>query len=338
MMKGEITAITSPAANAVLKVGVAHNIAWTTRGTASMGNVDLKFSKTGNPPFTTLTTVAYNSSPYTLWAPANGDITSNAKVAKVRIEQVDNAAEVYKESGTFEVEGFVSLDAPTTDSLKWFIDSSQDLKWTPTGTFTNVKFEYSLDNFSNSTTIATISNTASGVQGTQPWVIPNTAQGDTMKVRVADNADPDVKDVSDFDIIVLPSLTITAPQSGEVWYKGDVNKVISWTTGTSVVTNVKLEYKTSGAGGYTTIVLNDGGHSSAGANNYTWATIPDEKTETAYVKVTDVGHPNDVSDVGDATFSIRPKITVTAPVVDANLLVGTNNATAHRSNPAGERH
>jgi len=329
MVKSGVT-VTRPNTSDILKVGDAFNIQWTTLSTgADMGTLDLKFSKTGSAPWTTVASVAYSSSPYTLWAPGNGDITANAKAAKVRIEDADNAADVFDESDAFEIEGKITLDAPNTSNLKWPIGTNQDIKWTPTGTYANVKLHYAknygTDGFSSAVLINTVANSASGVQSTYSWAVPAGAQDDDLRIRVSDDLDLNVNDFSDFSIKILPALTLTAPQSGEVWYKGDTNKTITWTTGTGVVTNVKLEYKTSGAGSYTTIVANDGGHTTAGVNNYTWALIPDEKTDDAYVQVTDVNHATDVFDEGNAPFSIRPRITVTSPILDQNVQVGTNN-------------
>jgi len=79
--------------------------------------------------------------------------------------------------------------------------------------------------------------------------------------------------------------------------------------------------------GVTLIVLNDGGHVNGG-NSYTWtAAVPDEKSETCYIKVADTAHPTDVSSVTTVPFSIRPVVTVTVPALDQNIEVGTSNNT-----------
>ena len=53
--------------------------------------------------------------------------------------------------------------------------------------------------------------------------------------------------------------------------------------------------------------------------------LPDEKSEAVTIRVSDFNHPSDVTDDGNATFSIRPKINITSPVLDENVVVGSNN-------------
>jgi len=48
------------------------------------------------------------------------------------------------------------------------------------------------------------------------------------------------------------------------------------------VTNVKIEYKTSAGGGYTTIIADEAGHVE-GSNIYHW-TVADENSEDCYIR------------------------------------------------------
>ena len=332
MVKGSITVTDPSNASAALKVGVAHDIAWTTpcTGAADMGNVKIQFSKTGSAPWTDIATVGFATSPYTLWAPPIDGITDNVKTAKIRIEQVINS-EVVDDSDGFEVEGNITLNEPIQSGLFWAVGTTDKvIGWTPTGTFSPIKLEYSKDNFSSDLhTIATgVANSAHNVPKTWTWAsgIPNDIS-DTVKIRVSYENDADMKAVSPNAIKFVGSLDVTAPESaGIVWNVGDTNKQISWDSN-GTITNVDIYYRTTAGGSDNVIVANDGGHVNGG-NSYTWTSaVPDEKSETCYIKVADHAHPTDVYSLTTTPFSIRPVISVTVPALDQNIEVGTTNNT-----------
>ncbi|MBI3602550.1 MAG: hypothetical protein HY209_06650, partial [Candidatus Omnitrophica bacterium] len=262
---------------------------------------------------------AFNSSPYSSWAPPNDGITNDAKSAKIQITEVNNSV-VNTVSDGFEVEGLIRIDAPNTSGLIWTVGSTQTILWTPTGTYTPVEIQYSTDGFVTPKPVATVTNSASGVQGSYSWAIPDDIS-DTMRVRVRDPNDHDVNSVSAFDAKILGGLSSVFPNSGVVWYKGQ-SKNITWTAN-GTVSNVKIEYKTSAGGGYTTIVADDGGH-TAGGNTYTWTQVADENSEDSYIRVSDVNHLASVYAVSASAFSIRPLITVTQPALNTNLRVGNS--------------
>ncbi|MEK7295175.1 MAG: hypothetical protein AAB018_01415, partial [Actinomycetota bacterium] len=332
MVKGSITVTNPNTSSPALKVGLAQNIEWTTTatGAANMGNVKIQFSKTGSAPWTDIATVAFNTSPYTLWSPPIDSITDNVKAAKIRIEQVINN-EVLDDSDGFEIEGVITLNEPIQSGLFWTVGSTDKvIGWTPTGTFSPIKLEYSKDNFgTNINLIASgVANSAHNTPKTFTWTtgIPNDLS-DNIKIRVSYENDPDMKAVSPNPIKFVGSLDVTSPESaGIVWNVGDTNKQISWDSN-GTITNVDIYYKTSAGGSDNTIVLNDGGHVNGG-NSYTWTiAVPDEKTETAYIKVADAAHPSDIYSVTTVPFSIRPVITVSVPALDQNIEVGTSNNT-----------
>ncbi|HCI44446.1 MAG TPA: hypothetical protein DE315_02785, partial [Candidatus Omnitrophica bacterium] len=332
MVKGSITVTNPSNASPALTVLTAQNIEWTTpcTGACNMGNVKVQFSKTGSAPWTDIATVAFSASPYTLWAPPIDAITDNVKAAKIRIEQVINS-EVVDDSDGFEVQGVITLNEPIQSGLLWAVGSTDKvIGWTPTGTFSPITLEYSKDNFvSNVVEIATgVANSAHNVPKTFTWTagIPNDIS-DTVKIRVSYANDPDMKAVSPNAIKFVGSLNVTSPESaGIVWNVGETNKVIAWDSN-GTITNVNIYYRTSAGGSDNTIVLNDGSHVNGG-NSYTWTSaVPDEKSETCYIKVADAAHPNDVYSVSTVPFSIRPVITVTVPALDQNIEVGSTNNT-----------
>lgn len=112
------------------------------------------------------------------------------------------------------------------------------------------------------------------------------------------------------------ALTLTAPNGGENWAYGTTRN-ITWTS-TNIV-NVKIEYKTSPAGTWQTIVASTPG----AAGSYAW-TIPNAPTTQARVRISDAtdSSPIDSSDnpftISVAAFSANPN-----PVNFGDVPVGT---------------
>ena len=102
-----------------------------------------------------------------------------------------------------------------------------------------------------------------------------------------------------------PTVAVTAPNGGETWYPAE-SQNITWTS--AGITNVKIEYSTTGAAPWTEIIAS----TAAAAGTYAW-TIPDNASATTKVRVSDAVDESP-ADVSDANFTIgQPTITVTAP-------------------------
>ena len=112
---------------------------------------------------------------------------------------------------------------------------------------------------------------------------------------------------------------------GIVWEKDETDKLIEWNA-TGIIPNVRIEYKTSSGGVYNPIIADDGGHTTAGPNQYTWpGPVPDVNSEDCYVRVSDVNYYDDVYAESQTPFSMRPVITVNTPAADDNLAVASND-------------
>ncbi|MEW6027840.1 MAG: hypothetical protein AB1599_11185, partial [Planctomycetota bacterium] len=312
-----------------------HNITWTTTGFFSRGDasddVVISYSTNAGTTFTPIATVDYNygapAGTYAWTLPLDSITLDNKDRAMIEVKDLNDGTKVRGVSAGFDIEGQVAINEPNTSGLMWTVGSSHDIKWTPTGTYSTVEFHYSTDNFSASNIlIGQAANTASGVQGTYSWSIPTNVLSDTVRVRVRDAADPDVNSISAYDIKLVGGLDVTAPETQTpliVWYKGE-NKDINWTAN-GAVTNVNIDYSTNGGTGWTNIVTNEGGH-TAGSNTKT-ITVPDENSENCLVRVSDTAHSTNVYSISAYPFAIRPVITVTQPVLDQNLVVGSNSNT-----------
>ncbi|MCJ7508621.1 MAG: hypothetical protein MUO85_07835, partial [candidate division Zixibacteria bacterium] len=111
-----------------------------------------------------------------------------------------------------------------------------------------------------------------------------------------------------------PSITVTSPNGGEVWYVGE-NHNITWTS-RSFTGSVKIEYSTNGGSSWTTIIA-----STPDDGSHPW-TIPNYPTSQGKVRVSDAadGIPYDIS---DANFSI-PDFTNGATPASRTIDVGAS--------------
>ncbi|HNW39411.1 MAG TPA: hypothetical protein PKI44_03175 [Candidatus Omnitrophota bacterium] len=324
MVKGSITVTEPSSTTAALKVVEAHNIAWTTpcTGAANMGNVKIQFRKISTDAWTDVATVAFNSSPYASWAPPIDGITGDAKSAQIRITQLSNT-EVYDDSDAFEIEGKIALIQPNIEGIVWAVGEPKDIIWTPQGTFSYVKIDYSTNGFSDETqTIveaASYPNSAHGVNGVYAWTVPDVI-GDNVKVRVTATNDSGVKAISVYPFEIKGALTLTQPNGGETWYVGETTRKIMWSANGSIPT-VKLEYSKNSGGAWNEIIAST--PAGKGAGEYAWPSVVDAISNLCLVRVSDTRDAT-VKDESNGVFYIKGKLQITVPT-------GTTRWTARSS-------
>jgi hypothetical protein len=193
----------------------------------------------------------------------------------------------------------ISLEVTSPDGGEnWYIDGTNNITWSSSGTSGGVKIEYSTDNgMSWSYVIASVPDT-----GTYPWVVPNTPS-DSCLVRITDTTGSP-SDTSDamFEISYpTPNITITSPNGGETWYIDSMYD-ITWTTNFTTE-SVKIEYSTNYGMDWSEVIASIKADTLA----YAWM-IPNTPSDSCLVRITDtVGTPSDTS---DATFIISPGTSV----------------------------
>lgn len=187
------------------------------------------------------------------------------------------------------------------------INEDFTIQWSFSGTFSDVKIEYSVDNGETwKTVIASTPNTGSYV-----WSVPNdkTTQG---LIKISDAADGVPLDISNSNFAIgdapVVALTLTSPNGGESWLIGSTQP-ITWTSNSSIP-EVKLEYSLNNGNSWTTIkstTPNDG--------QFGW-TLPLVESNTALVRISDPAN-SATFDVSDALFSIvttpPTSLTITSP-------------------------
>src|SRR5947209_4812262 len=138
------------------------------------------------------------------------------------------------------------------------------------------------------------------------WTVPD-AISTTVKVRITLHADATVTYASHATLAIKGSLTLTAPNTGEIWIAGSIQN-ITWTK-TGTMANVKLEYSTDGGATYPNLITSS---ISAAAGTYAW-TIPDLASSNVKVRVTNTADTT-VSDDSNTAFTIKGGLGVTSPV------------------------
>ena len=205
----------------------------------------------------------------------------------------------------FTVKGSVTVGAPNGGEA-WVVGTSQNITWTKTGTIATVKLEYSTNAFADELQTVVIAATVDAVIGTPyAWTIPD-AISSTVRVRITNNGDVTVKDISDGNFKITGSFTLTAPNGTENWTVGNAYN-ITWTK-TGSVANAKLEYSTNGSTTYPGLIV---ATTPAGGLSYSW-TIPDAISATAKVKISDATDAT-VLDTSNANFNIIGGFTLTSP-------------------------
>ena len=125
--------------------------------------------------------------------------------------------------------------------------------------------------------ISSINTTA----GTYSWTVPNTPSNQ-CRIRVRDNTNPSVFDISNVNFSIVPAITVTSPNGGENW-GGCTASSVTWTAyGTS--TSFKIEYSLDNGVNWIVVAAS---YAASGPNcSYTWI-IPHVSTSSALVRVSD---------------------------------------------------
>jgi len=293
--------LTDPDGGESWEGGSQHNLLWS-GGDVSVDNVKLEYSKDNFvSDINTIVSSTDNDGVHAWTVPNDASST-----VRVRISDVEDATVNDTSNSDFTIltQRTVTLTAPNGGE-SWEVTNSEDITWTSTGAISNVKLEYSDDNFASDVNVIAASTDN---DGTYAWTIPNDVSS-TVRVRVSDASTASINDTSDanFAIATLRTLTLTAPDGGESW-EGASSQDITWSS-TGAITNVKLEYSKDNFGSdVNTIVA-----STTNDGTYAW-TIPDDVDSSVWVRVSDASDA-DVNDVSDANFAIATlrTVTLTAP-------------------------
>ncbi len=220
----------------------------------------------------------------------------------IRVSDADDGVPSDVSDGPFTVgsEPTVTVLAPNGGET-WQAYTRRVICWTST-CLDAVRLECSTD---GGTTWGEIADVGSS-PGAFEWIIPD-EPSENCFVRITDLGVGGVSDESDgpFTITAEPTVTVLAPNGGEVWCAGETRDIEWASVG---VAEVRIEFSTDGGTTWGEIAQVD---SSPGV--YEWG-VPDEPSEACFVRITDLG-VGGVSDESDGPFTItaEPSVTVLTP-------------------------
>ncbi len=300
-------AVTAPTLGQRIQVGTSANINWSSAG---INNVKIEYSTDSGTTWNTIIASTPASSGTYSWSVPSNFTTSTNVTVRVSSTTADSDNDTaYVISSAFTIYGSLTLTVPNgTD--QWAANSSHNITWTTgSGTITNVKLEYSADNFvSDLHTI--IASTANNNQ--YSWT--PTTTGTTFKVRVSDAQDSQTSSTS-ANYFSVTGIGITAPASGATWNCGS-SQTITWNY-TGSFNYVKIEYSTDSSATWSTIIA-----SAPNTGTYAW-TVANTPTNAAQIRISNASDPT--TSGTSQTFNIKSVLAITAPNGGETLNVGSSS-------------
>ena len=310
-IKGSLT-VTSPNGAEVWIVGATNNITWTKFG--SIANVELRYSTDGGITYPIGNIIIASTPASNLiysWTVPDAIGTQ----VKVKITDLGDATVIDESNANFTIKGSVTVTLPNGGET-WIVGANQNITWTRTGSFINVKLEYSTNAFFDELQKVVITASTLASPLSYAWTVPD-AIGINLKVRISDAADATVTDVSNGAFTIKGALVLTSPNGAETWIVGE-SRNITWNR-TGSIANAKLEYSTDAGVTYPNIII---ASTPAVTGTYAW-TVPNSIGNQLRVRVSDVSDAT-VLDTSDANFTIKGSLTMVAPNGGEAWVVGTS--------------
>ncbi len=190
----------------------------------------------------------------------------------------------------------------------WRVGTTHQIKWQYCG-IDSLQIQYSLNKGISWIDVASVA--ATDLQ--YNWLIPNTTD-DSVKVRIADKSNGNIKSESGYFTIYQSLANLTYPNGSEFLRSGD-SLTVTWSS--SLVNYFKIDFSSDNGSTWTTI----SNATAASADSFRWA-IPDTlESNQCLVKITDLENPS-VSDSSDNVFTIA-KLKLTKPIGGEYISAGT---------------
>ena len=298
-----IITIEKPNGGEVLRIGDYFPIQW--RWTGKFNTVKIEYSTDGGSSWTTITNSTTNDGDF-YWQIPN--IPSPNYKIKITNNDDPNSFDISDNSFIVDTN---TIKVITPNGGEAYITGKRyPITWDWTGSFNNVKIEYSIDG--GNTWNSIISSTQN--DGSHYWTVPNTPSNE-CRIRISDATNPNVTDTSDNNFSILSTgISIVSPKGGEEYYVGD--KIpIHWNW-TGDINNVKIEYSTDGGNNWNIIT-----NSTQNNGKYLF-TSPNTPSTQCKIKITNADDPN-VFDISPSNFTIhRPVFEITRPCSTDSLIAG----------------
>ena len=315
--------ITSPNGGEIWELGRQHAITWDSGGTLGSDTLKFEYSLDNGATWVTPEIASGQTD--------DGDLTWNITTNLAHAS--DNVKVRMTDSGNTQVDDssnaiFALVPQPVitftfplgAEELK--VGAQYNVTWTTNSQQFGSQFElrYSKDNFvSSDVFIATVSSGApatplnpnTDLSCSYAWTVPDDLS-DSVKIKVKEVAAPVGRDtstrvekISSVFKIVNPRITITKPNGGELWVKGETNN-ITWTSeGTINSGSLALQYSKDGGSNWINITGFDGINDGL----FAWTVPLDGVSDLCKVRIKDLVRPA-VTDDSDNTFKIIPAATI----------------------------
>lgn len=295
-------AVLTPITGANWSAGTTQNISWTNSG--NIANVDLAYSTNGGSSWTVITTNLPSAPASYSW---NIPINLNSANSKIRIQNSANTS-IESISGKFTI-FYPALTLLSPNGGEYVQAGSVfPITWN-SSLITNVKLEYSTNNGLNWNTI--VEPTSAG-SGSYNWTVPANISSSMMLVRISDQQNGAVSDVSDLPF-TIGSVSLVSPSSGDRLLAGSISS-ISWTKSASVVA-VKIEYSSDNGTTWSVVTPSTVG------TTIPWV-VPSQPTSLGKIRISDAASNMTISNVNSNPFTIS-SITLTSPNGGEYIQAGT---------------
>lgn len=292
-------AVVAPTGGEELRVGSSATLKWASQGVP--GRVRLDLSRDGGNTWETLFASTANDG--TERWDVIGTETFNALL---RVTSLDNAAVAAQSASSFSIVSPALTVTSPNGGQQWYTGTTQAITWSAKGFDGGVKVELTRNGGQSWEVLFERTEN----DGLQEWVVSG-ANATNARVRVTALDEPTIMDQTDGPFtITAPTVTIGAPNGGQVWLLG-TTQTITW-SGKGFTGGVDIEISLDNgstwaplkADGQSTNVANDGSEA--------WE-VTGAVSSSTRIRISSHERP-EISDTSDNPFSVSvPTIQVTSP-------------------------
>lgn len=292
----------APTSGALWAISSQQNIAWTKSGTTSPVRVEFMRNYPGGTWETLSASETDTLHTWTVTGPAS-------TTARIRVVATANGALADTSDAVQIAQPTLTITSPADNSvlLAGFTQTFRFARYLASGNAT-LQLNRSYPGGSWETLGSTSADSL-------VWTITGPATS-SARFRVYLDNQSTIGDTTGNENIVIPSLTLTAPNGGEQ-IRQTTNTTVSWTR-SNLTGGVRVEFTPSYPGANWTTLA-----SGLTGNSYTW-TVTQEPTTTARVRVVFESVPA-YADTSNSNFTIfRPELTIVSPAGGEQWVTGTS--------------
>ncbi|MFN0157179.1 MAG: S8 family serine peptidase [Bacteroidota bacterium] len=296
IVQPSITVVT-PNGGQVWSIGVSQTIQWSSSNVT--GNVKIDLSRDGGATFPEVLFASTSNDGSQSWT-TGGPVSASARI---KVSAVSSPSVADTSDANFSiVQPSITLIQPNGGEA-WAAGSLQTIQWSSANLTGNFAIQLSRD---GGASFPEVLFASLGNDGSESWTVTGPASSN-VRLRIASLSLPSVTDTSNANFsITQPSLTVVAPNGGEVWGVGNTHG-IQWTS--SLVTgDVKIELSRNGGASYSTLIAN-----TANDGSEDWE-VDLPVTAQARIRVRSVADTA-IHDVSNGNFTISDSYALLAQLI-----------------------